>query len=144
MSSWIHRVAACYRMEMNDLLEHDLAYGQIDDLDIAPPTSLLTALSRRSGIEMDQLRCMSFAGWVPWLVDSLDNKVPAALETYAFQLSVLMPRRRLPKRSRKTSLLTSWCAWLPSQSIHRACLGPNVDAAILYCHPSHRREEQTW
>lgn len=106
---------------MNDLLEYDLAHGQIDDLDIAPSISLLTALSRRSGIEMDQLRCMSFAGWVPWLVDSLDDKVPAALETYAFQLSVLMPRRRLPKRSWKTSLLKSWCAWLPSQSIHRAC-----------------------
>jgi hypothetical protein len=116
LSSWLHRVAACYQMDARDLLEHDLGHGQVDDLDTAPPMSLLMALSQRSGIELDRLRCMSFAGWVPWLLDSLDDRIPAALETYAFQLSVLLPRR-----NRETRSITSWRAWLPSQPIRRAC-----------------------
>ena len=128
MSSWIHRVAACYRMDMNHLLKHDLAHDQIDNLDIAPPTSLLTALSRRSGIGLDQLRCMSFSGWVPRLFDSLDNNIPAALEAYAFQLSVLLPRGR-----RRTRSLTKWCAWRTSKPIQRACplcLSDPADQAV--------------
>lgn len=116
LSSWLNRVALCYHMEEPDLLEHDLGHGQVDDLDTAPPLSLLALLSQRSGIELDRLRCMSFAGWVPWLLDSLDDQIPDALETYAFQLSVLLPRLR-----RKTRSITSWRAWLPSQPINRAC-----------------------
>lgn len=80
MSSWLNRVAVCYQMDMLDLLEHDLGHGQVDDLDTAPPMSLLTALSQRSGIELDRLRDMSFAGWVPWLLDSFDDRLPAALK----------------------------------------------------------------
>ena len=129
LSSWLNRVAVCYQMDMFDLLEHDLGHDQIDDLDTAPPVALLTALSRRSGIELDQLRCMSFAGWVPWLLDSLDDRVPSALETYAFQFSVM-----LPKRNRKTRSVTSWRAWLPSQPIRRACplcLSDSANQAVL-------------
>lgn len=51
LSSWLNRVAVCYQMDMLDLLEHDLGHDKVDDLDTAPPLSLLTALSRRSGIE---------------------------------------------------------------------------------------------
>ena len=71
LSSWLNRVALCYHMEVSELLEHDLGHGQVDDLDTAPPLALLAMLSQRSGIELDRLRCMSFAGWVPWLLDSL-------------------------------------------------------------------------
>ena len=129
LSSWLNRVALCYHMEEPDLLEHDLGHGQVDDLDTAPPLSLLALLSQRSGIELDRLRCMSFAGWVPWLLDSLDDQIPDALETYAFQLSVLLPRLR-----RKTRSITSWRAWLPSQPIHRACplcLNDPANQAVL-------------
>ena len=128
LSSWLNRVAVCYQMDMRDLLEHDLGHGQIDDLDTAPP-ALLTMLSLRSGIKQDRLRCMTIAGWVPWLLDSLDDRIPAALETYAFQFSVL-----LPKRNRKTRSITSWRAWLPSQPVHRACplcLDDPADQAVL-------------
>ena len=104
MSSWLQRVAARYQMDLYDLLEHDLGHGRVDDLDTAPPPALLTALSLRSGIELERLRCMSFAGWVPWLLDSLDSRIPDALETYAFQFSLLLPRR-----GRKTRSITS-CA----------------------------------
>lgn len=129
LSSWLNRVAACYQMDLHDLLEHDLGHGQVDDLDIAPPLSLLTVLSQRSSVELDRLRCMSFAGWVPWLLDSLNDRFPDALETYAFQFSVLLPKFR-----RKTRSITSWCAWLPSRPIHRACplcLNDPTNQAIL-------------
>ena len=129
LSSWLQRVAACYQMDLYDLLKHDLGHAQVDDLDTAPPPVLLTVLSQRSGIKLEQLRCMSFAGWVPWLLDSLDSRIPGALETYAFQFSVL-----LPNRSRKTRSITSWRAWLPTQPIHRACplcLNDSEDQAIL-------------
>ena len=129
MSSWLNRVAACYEMDLHDLLEHDLGHGQVDELDTVPPPSLLTVLKQRSGIDLDRLRCMSFAGWAPWLLDSLDDRLPAALETYAFQFSVLLPRR-----NRKTRSITSWRAWLPMQPIHRACplcLNGSADQALL-------------
>lgn len=116
LSSWLQRVAGCYQMDVRELLEHDLGHGQIDNLDTAPPLPLLRVLARRSGIEVDRLRCMSFAGWTPWLLDSLDDAVPSALETYVFQWSVL-----LPKRSRKVRWIASWRAWLPMRPLRRAC-----------------------
>ena len=116
LSSWLNRVALCYHMEVSELLEHDLGHAQVDDLDTAPPLALLAMLSQRSGIEPDRLRCMSFAGWVPWLLDSLDDQIPDALETYTFQLSVLLPKLR-----RRTRSITSWRAGLRSQPLHRAC-----------------------
>lgn len=103
-------------MDVHDLLAHEFGHCQVDDLDGAPPLSLLTTLAQRSGIELDRLRCMNLAGWVPWLLDSFDDQLPEALETYAFQLSVLLPKLR-----RRARFITSWRAWLPSQPIHRAC-----------------------
>jgi hypothetical protein len=129
LSSWLNRVANCYQMDVHDLLEHDLGDGVVDDLDIAPSISLLTTLAQRSGIEIDQLRCMSFAGWTPWLLDNLDDSVSDALESYVFQLSVL-----LPKKSRKIRQIARWRAWLPTQPIHRACprcLQDSADQPIL-------------
>lgn len=114
LSSWLNRVAACYRMDVHELLAHDLGHDQLDDLDTAPPLSLLTMIARRSGVELERLREMSLAGWVPWLLDSLDDSLPAALETYAFQCSVLLPKR-------KARSITRWRAWLPSQPMRRAC-----------------------
>lgn len=84
LSSWLNRVAACYQMDLHDLLEHDLGHGQVDDLDIAPPLSLLTVLSQRSSVELDRLRCMSFAGWVPWLLDSLNDRFRVSGKTGGF------------------------------------------------------------
>lgn len=127
--SWLQRAAGCYQMDLYDLLEHDLGHGQVDALDTAPPPALLTVLSERSGVELDRLRCMSFAGWVPWLMDSLDDQVPDALEIYAFQFSLLLPGCKRKKRS-----IARWRAWLPSQPIHRACplcLNDSADQAVL-------------
>src|SRR3546814_17754273 len=114
MSSWLNRVSRCYHMEGSELMEHELGHGQVDDLDTAPPLALLAMLSQRSGIEPDRLRCMSFAGWVPWLLDSVADPIPDALETYAFQLSLLLRQLR-----RRTRSITSWRPWRPTQAIPR-------------------------
>ncbi len=127
MSSWLSRVAACYQMELPELLAHDLGYSQLDELDSAPPLSLLTALARRSGVELERLRGLSFSGWVPWLFDSLDDSLPAALETYAFQCAVLLPKRN-------ARFINRWRAWLPHHPIRRACpqcLSDPADQAVL-------------
>ena len=114
-------------MDVHELLTHDLGHDQLDDLDTAPPLSLLTLLAQRSGVELERLREMTLAGCVPWLLDSLDDSLPAALETYAFQCSVLLPKR-------KTRSITRWRAWLPSQTMRRACplcLNDPANQAVL-------------
>lgn len=75
-----------------------------------------------------------------WLLDSLNDRFPDALEAYAFQFSVLLPKFR-----RKTRSITSWCAWLPQpadpprahpfarrsdESNHIACMETAVDAGL--------------
>eukprot|EP01012_Entosiphon_sulcatum_P017285 TRINITY_DN22078_c0_g1_i1.p1 TRINITY_DN22078_c0_g1~~TRINITY_DN22078_c0_g1_i1.p1 ORF type:complete len:372 (+),score=27.12 TRINITY_DN22078_c0_g1_i1:444-1559(+) len=116
-------------MDMSELLKHDLGHDQADDLDTAPPLALLMRLRHRSGIDLDQLRCMSFAGWVPWLLDSLDEQLTEALRTYALQFSVLLPRN-----DQRPRLIKYWRAWLPIWPIHRACplcLDDSADQALL-------------
>ena len=115
LSSWLYRIACCYRMDLQELLLHDLDHQPLHDLDIDPPRALLDALHLRSGFDLDQLRGMSLAGLTPWLLDSLDPD-PGAYDTYVYQLSVLLPPRKPRGRS-----IPSWRAWLPKQAIHRAC-----------------------
>jgi hypothetical protein len=117
LSSWLHRIAACYGMELADLLEHDLEHPRLDDVDTAPPMALLDALVQRSGLGRDQLHGMTLAGLTPWLLDTLaPHPDPAAFATYVGQLSVLLPRHGRPSRA-----APGWHAWLPTQPMHRAC-----------------------
>ena len=116
LSSWLRRIAACYDMDARELLKHDLGHDLHDDLDVNPPMTLLRLLSRRSGVDLKRLRCMSLAGWVPSLFDSLDGSAPDALEAYAFKLTIL-----LQDRSRATRSVAGWCAWRPDRPISRAC-----------------------
>lgn len=115
LSSWLSRVARCYHMELQDLLEHDLGHGRSDDLDRAPPAALLDTLARRSGLAPERLRGMTLAGLTPWLLDSVDPG-PAAFDCYVGQFSVLLPARRRPSRE-----VPGWRAWVPQQPILRAC-----------------------
>jgi hypothetical protein len=129
LSSWLNRVAACYQMDMLDLLEHDLGHGQVDDLDTAPPLALLTMLSQRSGIELDRLRGMSFAGWVPWLLDSLDDRIQPPwkpMRSSSRYCCRSASARRDPSRAGAPGC--------PARSIHRACplcLNPTDQAVLL-------------
>lgn len=120
-------------MDTSELLKHGLEHGHVKDLDTAPPPSLLLKLSERSGVELGQLRHMSLAGWVPWLLDSLDDNLPDALRTYALQFSVLLPRG-----DRKLRPIWRWRAWLSTWmsicTLHRACpvcIDSSADQALL-------------
>lgn len=116
LSSWLRRIAACYHMDAQELLKHDLGHDLHDALDVNPPMALLRVLSKRSGVDLNRLRRMSLAGWVPVLFDSSDGSVPDALDAYAFKLSILLQRRRHATRS-----VAGWRAWMPARPINRAC-----------------------
>lgn len=84
LTSWLNRLAEVYGMSVEDLLRHNLAApgANLPDqqtLDLDPPPWLLPALAERTGISLDRLRQLTIAGWVPWLLDSLDPEpVPGA------------------------------------------------------------------
>jgi TniQ len=117
LSSWLSRVARCYRMGLQNLLEHDLGHGRLDDLDMAPPAALWDTLERRSGLAPERLRSMTLAGLTPWLLDGVDpDPDSGAYDLYVGQLSVLLPAGPRPSR-----VVPGWRAWVPRQPILRAC-----------------------
>jgi hypothetical protein len=117
LSSWLSRIARRYGMALSDLLMFDLGQERLDDLDMAPPAALLDRVARRSGVDLDQLRGMTLSGLVPWLLDRVDpDPDSATFDTYVGQLSVL-----LPKRGYRSRRVPGWRAWLPKQSLRRAC-----------------------
>lgn len=127
LTSWLNRLAEVYGMSVDDLLRHNLAARGADlpdqqTLDLDPPPWLLPALAERTGTSLDRLRQLTIAGWVPWLLDSLDPEpVPgAAFDTYVRQDSVLLTTRERPGRQ-----VPDWRAWLPTDSkrgpLRRAC-----------------------
>ena len=117
LSSWLSRVARCYRMGLQEILEHDLGHGRLDHLDMAPPAALLDALTRRSGFAPEQLRGLTLAGLTPWLLDRVDpGPDPGAYDLYVGQFSVLLPAGRHPSRE-----VPGWRAWVAREPIPRAC-----------------------
>lgn len=61
------------------------------DLDWDPPAAVLAALAERTGTGLAELRQMTIAGWVPWLLDSHDNDAgQEGFDTYVRQHSVLL------------------------------------------------------
>ena len=127
LTSWLNRLAEVYGLSVDDLLRHNLAAPGADlpnqqTLDLDPPPWLLPALAERTGTPLDRLRRMTIAGWVPWLLDSLDPEpVPgAAFDTYVRQDSVLLTATERPGRQ-----VPGWRAWLPTDPkrgpLRRAC-----------------------
>jgi hypothetical protein len=91
------------------------------DLDLDPPTWVLSALHEHTGVPAQDLRLMTIAGWVPWLLDNIHpDEGTDAFTTYVRQASVLLPPRRAPIGS-----ASNWRAWLPTQLptvlMSRAC-----------------------
>ena len=129
LSSWLDRIADAYGMEGEELLVHHLGAvshemgSQIaEDLDLDPPTGVLTALKKRTGVPLVRLRRMTVAGWVPWLLDPLEAE-PApgmAFDTYVRQDSVLLGPGEAPHRQ-----VPGWRAWVPADParapMRRAC-----------------------
>jgi hypothetical protein len=117
LSSWLSRVARCYRMALEDLLAHDLGHERLDDLDLNPPAPFLDRAARRSGLAPERVRAMTLAGCTPWLLDRVDpDPDPTAFDHYVGQFSVLLPAQRRPSRA-----LPGWRAWVSSPPSPRAC-----------------------
>jgi len=129
LASWLSRLAEVYGLSVEDLLRHNLTAPGVDlpdhhtsALDLDPPPWLLPALTERTGVPVDRLRQMTIAGWVPWLLDTLDPEpVPgAAFDTYVRQDSVLLTTKERPGRR-----VPGWRAWLSADPkrgpLRRAC-----------------------
>lgn len=122
LSSWLYRLATVYGMGLDQLVRHEItppgapAPGSIGSLDLEAPAELITILAERTGAPTDQVRRMTVAGWVPWLLDSLDPEPTpgAAFDTYVRQDSVIITLKERPQRK-----VLNWRAWLPLSSQNR-------------------------
>lgn len=109
-------------MDLDQLVRHDLTPGDapvprsIRSLDLEAPAELFTVLAERTGVPVGQLRRMTVAGWVPWLLDSLQPEPTpgVAFDTFVRQDSVLITFNERPHRE-----VSDWRAWLPVNSKNR-------------------------
>ncbi|WP_298945323.1 TniQ family protein [uncultured Microbacterium sp.] len=142
LTSWLHRLATRYGMDLDQLVRHDLtppgapAPGSTGSLDLDAPSELITILAARTGVPVEQVRRMTIAGWVPWLLDSLQPEpVPGgAFDTYVRQDSVLVTSKEHPDRE-----VTNWRAWLPLNSKNRpvsrvcpVCVESTTDGSLTF------------
>lgn len=122
LTSWLHRLAPIYGMDLDQLVHHDLTPpgapvpGKIRSLDLEAPPELISTLADRTGVPEQQLHRMTIAGWVPWILDSLQPEPTpgAAFDTYVRQDSVLLAFKERPHRE-----VANWQAWLPLNSKNR-------------------------
>jgi TniQ len=125
LSSWLIRLADVYGMTPGQLVRHNLGTASFElddlhhsgDLDRQPPPGALQALHERTGVPPEQLAGMTIAGWVPWLLDTLDPDAGAeAYDTYVQQdCLILAPGEAVPRR------LPPWRPWLTDKPMRRAC-----------------------
>lgn len=125
LSSWLARTAQVYGYSTMDLLRHNLGHTSFDlgqrpdgDLDLDPPAGILEALHERTGVPHQRLHEMTIAGWVPWLLDTI-QAVPdcSAFDAYVRTDSVLLA----PGEVTWPRDVTGWRPWLPGSPIQRAC-----------------------
>jgi len=95
-------------------------------LDRQPPMRLVHDLSVRTGVQPARIWAMTLAGYVPWMIDTLDTTDAACLHTYATQYQTLLqchtPWMSKGLYNRKTD---RYCLpWLgePDPSDHALCL----------------------
>ena len=124
LSSWLTRVAEVNGLSLADLVRYNLGTIELETsgrdsggLDLDPPAAVITAVHERTGVPLDRIRQMTIAGWVPWLLDTMEaTDDPAAFNTFVHQDSVLLAPGRWVDR--KTP---GWRPWLPATPMHRAC-----------------------
>jgi len=95
LSSWLERTARLYGLTVKDLLACNLGQPGItapEIVDRDPPAEMLAVLAERTGTNLAQLRAMTLAGWVPWLLDThtRPREPQEAFDTYVRQHSVLL------------------------------------------------------
>lgn len=131
LSSWLQRIASCYDLTVENLLEYELGNSDLlpGNLDKDPPLLLLELISRRTGHTIDTVKSMTAAGLVPFLFDSLSPH-ERYFENYVCQRSVLLPPSLRYSRS-----LPEWIPWFLQKTEAkigcRMCLANYPDAPIL-------------
>jgi hypothetical protein len=118
------RVAQDNGLFLEDLLRYNLGTISFDardrdagGLDLDPPAAVIAAVHERTGVPVDRIRQMTIAGWVPWLLDTMEaTDDPAAFTTFVHQDSVLLEPGRWVDRE-----TPRWRPWLPAMPMHRAC-----------------------
>jgi len=65
LSSWLGRIATLYELSVQDLVVHNLGHPALSnvELDLAPPETLLTLISERTGVAVARIRSMTLKGW---------------------------------------------------------------------------------
>lgn len=124
LSSWVERTARLYDLSAEDLLRHNLGSASFAraardsmDLDWDPPRGVLDALAERIGLGLDQMLPMTMAGWVPWLMDTLDPEDgQATFDTYVRQHSVLLRPGEAGRNQ-----VSGWLPWVPAGPARLAC-----------------------
>ena len=95
LASWVFRLAQAYDMTWEEVFPYALGTEVLTDdvLDREPPMSLVQELSLRTRVQPERLWAMTLAGYVPWLIDTLDVNDAACLSTYATQYQTLLNRQ---------------------------------------------------
>ncbi|WP_073708031.1 TniQ family protein [Glutamicibacter sp. 0426] len=122
LTSWLHRLATVYGMNFDQLVSRDLTPpgvlmpSRLRSLDLEAPSDLITTVAERTGVPEKRVHRMTVAGWVPWLLDSLQpEEIPrSSYQTYVRQDSVLFTFKERPYRE-----VLDWRAWLPLHSKER-------------------------
>jgi hypothetical protein len=109
LSSWITRIAACYRLRPQELVGDFLGHPGItaDQLDTAPTEALLSSIEERTGVDTNRLRHMTVSGLPIW-------RMPIGAKSQV--KSILLPRG-----TPIDAVPTETDAWLPRRLLRRAC-----------------------
>ena len=96
LSSWVDRLAACYRLHRWKFLRLALGADPAPsggELDAADLPSLADALAERTGVPLGRIRGMTLAGYVPDLITATEPR-PGLFNAYACQFGWFMSARR--------------------------------------------------
>jgi TniQ len=127
LSSWLERTARLYDLTVKDLLTCNLGQPGVtvpEFIDEDPPAEMLAALAERTGTDLAQLRAMTLAGWVPWLLDThtRPREAQEMFDTYVRQDSVLLAPGEAGRDQVQVSGRRSWSGpWQAAYPVARLC-----------------------
>ena len=111
LSSWVDRLAACYRLHRWEFLRLVLGANPAPsggELDAACLSDLADALAERTGVAPGHIRGMTLAGYAPDLITASEPQ-PSLFNAYAGQFGWFMsPRRRNAPRPEPPG---PWLPW---------------------------------
>jgi len=112
LSSWVDRLAACYRLKRREFLRLALGAdpapsdGELDAT--GGPPGLSDALAERTGVPPGRIRGMTLAGYVPDLITP-SKRQPGLFNAYACQFGWFMSRRH--RRALRPEPPGPWLPW---------------------------------